>query len=96
MKYKIMDVAAERLNVDDNIVDLQNNEPAAGKLVDGDYYGYAVSYTPDGGKTWTRDYYVTDSDGAEVSKTTHGNNYSRVCEIFTITVRNGKIKRNKI
>jgi len=61
-------------------------------VLPGRYTAYAVSYTNDGGKSFEELWYLTDGD-VEVSNTTHGNNYSRVCRIWRVKFDGKNIRR---
>ena len=60
----------------------------------GEYTAFAVSYTPDGGKTFTESWYVTDGD-AETSNTTHGDQYRRICRVWRVRFDGNRFNRIK-
>ena len=47
----------------------------------GKYLAFCVSYTPDNGRTWKKQWRLTDDFSTEISNTTYGQNYTRICKI---------------
>jgi hypothetical protein len=59
----------------------------------GEYTAFAVSYTPDGGKSFTESWYLTDSDDVETSNTTEGDQYRRICRVWRVKFDGERIRR---